>query len=89
MTYLPQIYDTKSKLFIKIDKQDFPAYYSLFSPVSFDVKKPKFLVLKKTGIESTDKQPDDIYVYTSPHSLSLRVPEKTDHVFGLGSKVIL
>lgn len=84
LTYLPQTETVKNpEIFIKINKQNFPVYYSLFSPNSFNFEKPKFIILKDDGIEENDKPPNHVEVYNSYHSMSLRVRHEIDHDFGV------
>jgi len=84
LTYLPQLGNVKNpEIFIKINKQNFPVYYSLFSPNSFDFEKPHFTILKNDKIETVDKPPEHIEVYNSYQSMSLRVRNEIDYDFGL------
>ncbi len=84
LTYLPQLGHVKNpEIFIKINTQNYPVYYSLFSPNSFNFKKPSFTILKNDKVETADKPPEHVEVYNSYHSMSLRVRNEIDYDFGL------
>ena len=71
------------EIFIKVNTQNFPVYYSLFSPNSFNFEKPNFTILKNDKVETRDSPPEHIEVYNSYHSMSLRVRNEIDYDFGL------
>lgn len=84
LTYLPQLGNVKNpEIFIKINTQNFPVYYSLFSPNSFNFEKPNFITLKNDKVETGDTPPEHVEVYNSYHSMSLRVRDEIDYDFGL------
>lgn len=83
MTYLPEIESIKKpEIFIKFIHKNYPVYYSLFSPNNFNFSKPKFHILKNTGFSITNKA-QNIDVFNSYQSLSLRITNKVDYDFGL------
>lgn len=84
LTYLPEIEKIKKpEIFIKFKHQNYPVYYSLFSPNSFNFNKPKFLILKNNDITTTTEKPDYVDVYNSYQTLSLRITNEVDFDFGL------
>ena len=84
LTYLPQLENIKNpEIFIKINTQNFPVYYSLFSPNSFNFEKPSFTFLENDGVKTVDKPPEHIEVHNSYHSMSLRVRKEIEYDFAL------
>lgn len=84
LTYLPK-YKNIKKPFIKIrvNKQKYPLYYSLFSPVNFDFIKPKYIHLVGDEIVTKMESPKHVFPYISYHSLSLRIKPNLNDLFFL------
>ena len=84
LSYLPEIKNVKKpEIFIKINKQNYPVYYSLFSPNSFNFNKPKFTILTNNGIEIKKDPPEYVNIYNSYQSMALRVPTNIDYDFSV------
>ena len=80
LTYMPEIQNVKKpKIFIKINKQNYPVYCSLFSPNSFNFNKPEFTILKNDVIETITTPPKHVNIYNSYQSMSLRVTTEIDY----------
>ena len=84
LTYLPKYKNIKKPYIkIRVNKQKYPLYYSLFSPVNFDFKKPKYIHLLNDQVVTKIESPEYVFSYNSYHSLSLRIKPDLNDLFFL------
>ena len=80
LSYMPEIQNVKRPtILIKINKQNYPVYYSLFSSNNFNFNKPKFTILKDNMVKTINTPPKHVNIYNSYQSMSLRITTEIDY----------
>lgn len=81
LTYIPENqHKDNSYMKIKIEKQAYPVYYSLFSPKNFDFVNSKYIYKKNNKTKKELKPPPFVKSFSGSQTLSLRITE-SEHDF--------
>lgn len=71
LTYAPQ--RTGSALSIRVNRQQYPLYYTLFTPDEFDFKNTRYQTIKDGTVESSGKKPEHVQKFRTYDSDVFRI----------------
>lgn len=72
-----------SVLRLKIKKQKYPLYYTLFTPYEFDFKQTSYVILSKGQIKSSYDKPNNVEKIKTHNSDIFRITSKADTDFAI------